>query len=755
MSDHEAEGDRARDPGIIPQGRILALNSRRLKAIYLKAIVGALGLPTQGSADQLRQLIEGKLETGLGRESGNVQVVVQVTTPLEHKLLLMDEGGVFQEADVVIQSKEGEASSSRAALQRALEEANEQLTVATQELSRERERAAELDRKLQEAEARDPGASGEEIQRLNSALDAEKEKYRQLWRLSCTQAREQEELLAAQETELRRLRSEPPSTVAHDPVSSRTSLSGRSSPGGSEQVAPRTRRPGKAPPVDPFTGEDREVRLDDWLPALQRVASWYGWSPEENLIQLAGHLRARALQEWNLLGESDRSIYDAGVKALRSRLDSGSRAMAAQEFRHCRQTDTESVSDFIIRLEKTFRLAYGRDQMIDDTRDALLYAQLHEGLRYKLMESPAVSGAANYSTLSVAARAEERRQAALQQRRNYRPDQTPHTTHQSDRFPRGPAPLSTHPKNSLPAGRNDDPVPNADGKLRRCWNCNKTGHFERDCKEPKKESFGRVEKRPVSAKRVETSTPVCDTESVDDPLQYLHSDSDSSDEVRQVRVPDLGSNSHTVVVNVQGVPVEGVVDTDADITIVGGSVFKQVAAVAKLRKKSFKPPDRTPRTYDRKPFRLDGRLDLDVSFGDKTLNTPVYVKMDASEPLLLSEGVCRQLGIVSYHPDVHPKNAKPETPNVAEATTIATVPSVRIKLVTSVRLPPKEAVAAEVQLEGIEKNYRGPWLLQSNDTVVEDLGVCVIDSLVTPTADATTKVVLTNRLGIHRRPRQA
>lgn len=201
------------------------------------------------------------------------------------------------------------------------------------------------------------------------------------------------------------------------------------------------------------------------------------------------------------------------------------------------------------------------------------------------------------------------------------------------------------------------------------------------------------------------------------------------------------------MVKVQGVPVEGVVDTGADIMIVGGSVFKQVAAVAKLRKKSFKPPDRTPRTYDRKPFRLDGRLDLDVSFGDKTLNTPVYVKMDASEPLLLSAGVCRQLGIVSYHPDVHPKNAKPETPNVAEATTIA-VPSVRIKLVTSVRLPPNEAVAAEVQLEGTEENYRGPWLLQSNDTVVEDIGVCVIDSLVTPTADATTKVVLTNHLGI-------
>lgn len=34
------------------------------------------------------------------------------------------------------------------------------------------------------------------------------------------------------------------------------------------------------------------------------------------------------------------------------------------------------------------------------------------------------------------------------------------------------------------------------------------------------------------------------------------------------------------------------------------------------------------------------------------MKTSMYVKMDAPEPLLLSEGVCRQLGIVEYHPEV-------------------------------------------------------------------------------------------------------
>ena len=101
--------------------------------------------------------------------------------------------------------------------------------------------------------------------------------------------------------------------------------------------------------------------------------------------------------------------------------------------------------------------------------------------------------------------------------------------------------------------------------------------------------------------------------------------------------------------------MKGVVDTGADITIMGGEMFKRVATVARLRKKDFKPPDKSPRNYNQQPFKLDGRLDLDVSFQGKAMSTPIYAKMDAREQLLLSEGVCRQLGIVSYHQDVEPR----------------------------------------------------------------------------------------------------
>ena len=107
---------------------------------------------------------------------------------------------------------------------------------------------------------------------------------------------------------------------------------------------------------------------------------------------------------------------------------------------------------------------------------------------------------------------------------------------------------------------------------------------------------------------------------------------------------DTGSTPQCAKVLVQGVPAYGIIDSAADITIIGSGLFKKVASVCRLKKKDFKSPDTTPRPYDQKPFMLHGRIDLDLTFEDTTMKTPMYVKMDAYDQLLLSEGVCRQLG---------------------------------------------------------------------------------------------------------------
>ena len=117
------------------------------------------------------------------------------------------------------------------------------------------------------------------------------------------------------------------------------------------------------------------------------------------------------------------------------------------------------------------------------------------------------------------------------------------------------------------------------------------------------------------------------------------------------------NEARSIKIRIHGVPAYGIIDMATD-TIVGAILFREVASVGKLRK-NFKPADKTPCAYNRQSFNLDGRMDLDITVGDRTILKPVYIKMDAPDQLLFSEGVCRQLDIVTYHKDVCTHKGKP------------------------------------------------------------------------------------------------
>ena len=57
---------------------------------------------------------------------------------------------------------------------------------------------------------------------------------------------------------------------------------------------------------------------------------------------------------------------------------------------------------------------------------------------------------------------------------------------------------------------------------------------------------------------------------------------------------------------------------------------------------------------------------MNITFCGMTMRTPVYVKLDAPEQLLPSEGVCRQLRIITYHPEVLVKKQSRSSPKEAE-----------------------------------------------------------------------------------------
>ena len=199
-------------------------------------------------------------------------------------------------------------------------------------------------------------------------------------------------------------------------------------------------------------------------------------------MQLAGHLQGRALQEWKLLLPDEKANYQAAIQALRERLDPRNQTLAALDFCHLSQKVNEPVSAFIGRLEKVYQTGFGRENLSKETREMLLFRQLHKGLSYILMELPAVSGALNYKELCLAAKREERRLAELKKKQQYL---------KVERHPAG----NSGNRSSLPTQRwsrsfrravnNDKNKTDEEGirqrKQLRCYVCDSPNHLARQC----------------------------------------------------------------------------------------------------------------------------------------------------------------------------------------------------------------------------------------------------------------------------------
>ena len=172
---------------------------------------------------------------------------------------------------------------------------------------------------------------------------------------------------------------------------------------------------------------------------------------------------------------------------------------------------------------------------------------------------------------------------------------------------------------------------------RKWFVCGSTNHVASQCKLRKGETTPSAQDKQTKGKKNTAARTNANT-SVKTNLLYSSDSEDGS--VIIVRIEDNRSQPRKVTVDLQDLTVSGMIDSGADITIMNGDVSKKVAAIGWLSNRAFKPADKIPYGYDSIPFKLDGWIDLDITFVEQTMRTTVYLKMDAQDPLLLSEGVC-------------------------------------------------------------------------------------------------------------------
>jgi len=123
------------------------------------------------------------------------------------------------------------------------------------------------------------------------------------------------------------------------------------------------------------------------------------------------------------------------------------------------------------------------------------------------------------------------------------------------------------------------------------------------------------------------------------------------------------------------------------------------------------------------------------------MKTPVYIKMNAHEQLLQSEGVCRQLNIVVYHDHVQGQKYSKQ----GRSTSTNDVSVVHVKLVNAACLLPHQSIMVQAKVMS-SSPILDPLLVESVDQGL-DIGFQVEDAFVQPGDAGLINVVISNLSG--------
>ena len=519
------------------------------------------------------------------------------------------------------------------------------------------------------------------------------------------------------------------------------------------------------PSLPLFTGDETDVdAFTRWLRKFRRHAELEDWTEQEKLAQLELHLTGRAERLYEVLPADVRESFELALAALHSRLVPVQReALLSAQLMRRRQKADESVESYAQDFEALFERSYGRRPGMDDESKELLRRDLFvQGLRFKWQEKVLPSAETFADALHQARAAEEQEKQLHRLHREVHPTAPAKKSESvAQQQPRSGQPsVSSGPRLKDRTERGGQPG-------MRCYQCGDPRHKARNCPNKQTETPAQSGVKQVSATST-AATPAAaaeqpppsaaeqqpPSERLDDRCQRLREEWTAAEFQRMTQayrttagvdaVSGCTGPLYYTKVEIEGVPVEAMVDSGSSATIMSFQLFQQVGKQAKLSSGRLQPPGAILRDYSHNPILIGAQAELTLIWKGKSITTTVYIRSDpesSGEPCLLGTNVVIPLGLMTPAPGVVPRG---ETRNFQEPeTNPAEIPSRNVvQLVRSQRVPPRSSVVVQAQIDGMSLSKE--LIIEPSQQLQRDTGLVLEDSLVCAEDGGLTQLVVSN-----------
>ena len=527
------------------------------------------------------------------------------------------------------------------------------------------------------------------------------------------------------------------------------------------------------PPLETFTGEGmktEEKTFDRWIELFEERAKVAGWGPAQQLHQLKFLLDKTALKAFRTFPVDDRGDYDRAVAALRERFKLVDiEELRGLEFHHKIQGSKETIEELGLDLQalccKAFPSSHGKEF------DRLLKGRFFQAIHVKWQRKlGAPKPSETFQELFNRARVLE------QHEKQYQESAASRSGDKQDKLIRS----SSQQKGN--GGSQQNPDSNTFSKYvpiheRTCYNCNEVGHLSRDCKlhtvKTKKqwEAPGR-ESKERSAPKSSCSAVL---ESVVSEGHTKPSSELSTQQLRELlaqrqlqdeqNMLDSGTNvvnadtigvkeegpkavGPTLFLKVQvgGVPVEAMVDTGSQSTIISRSLLHKIGRCRKSKGEPLPALEKpTARLFGKdgegggKELTITAQIEVDIEADGECVRVPVFVQPQSGQECLLGMNVIPALGLVITRANGEALVVKQDNDHRVA----------HVRLVESVSIPGLKGRFVELEVGCGDSSIQigSPVLFEPKPDVFEILGLSSHESVVTVRDNGCIVVPIRNPVG--------